>query len=88
MVRKEDIRTMMQTAPIQLKLRAQRLRWFGYKITATHYSEGLVDRSYQQAYQRPGMTLRIVIYGAVEPKYRTPLMPRTYAKEKKKEEEK
>ncbi|EYB91138.1 hypothetical protein Y032_0210g2149 [Ancylostoma ceylanicum] len=26
----EDIRTMMQTAPIQRKLRAQRLRWFGH----------------------------------------------------------
>ncbi|EYB92481.1 hypothetical protein Y032_0193g1392 [Ancylostoma ceylanicum] len=26
----EDIRTLMQTAPIQQKLRAQRLRWFGH----------------------------------------------------------
>ncbi|EPB70089.1 hypothetical protein ANCCEY_10810 [Ancylostoma ceylanicum] len=26
----EDIRTIMQTAPIQLKLRAQRLRWYGH----------------------------------------------------------
>ncbi|KIH57289.1 hypothetical protein ANCDUO_12521 [Ancylostoma duodenale] len=29
-VRNEDIRTLMQTAPIQLKLREQRLRWFGH----------------------------------------------------------
>ncbi|KIH46881.1 hypothetical protein ANCDUO_23063, partial [Ancylostoma duodenale] len=29
-VRNEDIRTMLQTAPIQLKMRAQRLRWFGH----------------------------------------------------------
>ncbi|EPB74439.1 hypothetical protein ANCCEY_06449 [Ancylostoma ceylanicum] len=26
----DDIRTIMQTAPIQLKLRAQRLRWYGH----------------------------------------------------------
>ncbi|EYC12875.1 hypothetical protein Y032_0045g1133 [Ancylostoma ceylanicum] len=26
----EHIRTIMQTAPIQLKLRAQRLRWYGH----------------------------------------------------------
>ncbi|EYC11789.1 hypothetical protein Y032_0049g1768 [Ancylostoma ceylanicum] len=29
-VRNEDIRTMMQTVPIQLKLREQRLRWYGH----------------------------------------------------------
>ncbi|EYB95586.1 hypothetical protein Y032_0088g2188 [Ancylostoma ceylanicum] len=29
-VRNEDIRALMQTAPIQQKLRAQRLRWFGH----------------------------------------------------------
>ncbi|EPB66013.1 hypothetical protein ANCCEY_14900, partial [Ancylostoma ceylanicum] len=29
-VRNEDIRALMQTAPMQQKLRAQRLRWFGH----------------------------------------------------------
>ncbi|XGW19497.1 hypothetical protein V3C99_003389 [Haemonchus contortus] len=31
-VRNEDVRTAMQTAPIQLKMREQRLRWFGHVL--------------------------------------------------------
>ncbi|VDO91084.1 unnamed protein product [Heligmosomoides polygyrus] len=29
-VRNEDVRTVMKTAPIQLKMREQRLRWYGH----------------------------------------------------------
>ncbi|XGW31666.1 hypothetical protein V3C99_010097, partial [Haemonchus contortus] len=31
-VRNEDVRTAMQTAPVQLKVREQRLRWFGHVL--------------------------------------------------------
>uniref|UniRef100_A0A7I4Y3C4 Ribosome biogenesis regulatory protein n=1 Tax=Haemonchus contortus TaxID=6289 RepID=A0A7I4Y3C4_HAECO len=31
-VRSEDFRTAMQTAPVQLKMREQRLRWFGHVL--------------------------------------------------------
>ncbi|XGW12132.1 hypothetical protein V3C99_013090 [Haemonchus contortus] len=31
-VRNEDVRTAMQTAPLQLKMREQRLRWFGHVL--------------------------------------------------------
>ncbi|VDO19680.1 unnamed protein product [Heligmosomoides polygyrus] len=30
-VRNEDVRTVMKTAPIQLKMRGQRLRWYGHR---------------------------------------------------------
>nr|CDJ90887.1 RNA-directed DNA polymerase (reverse transcriptase) domain containing protein [Haemonchus contortus] len=31
-IRNEDVRTVMQTAPVQLKMREQRLRWFGHVL--------------------------------------------------------
>ncbi|VDO54531.1 unnamed protein product [Haemonchus placei] len=31
-IRNEDVRTAMKAAPVQLKMREQRLRWFGHVL--------------------------------------------------------
>ena len=51
-IRNEDVRAVMQTAPVQLKLREQRLRWYGHVLRRSAGQEGNGTRSTRQATAR------------------------------------
>ncbi|VDP14074.1 unnamed protein product [Heligmosomoides polygyrus] len=57
-VRNEDVRTVMKTAPIQLKMREQRLRWYGHMLRRQEDHPTKLALNFEVPGKRPRGALR------------------------------